>query len=157
MAKVTPFIWFTSGASDALALYEKVFTDCEVLGIERNPDGSPAKFMAATLRIGDAEIVIFDGGPFDNFAFNEAFSLSVDCVDQAEVDRLWEGLTANGGTPGQCGWLKDPFGLSWQIVPRRFRELTSSSDGAVRDRVFAAMMKMTKFVIADLEAAAASS
>ena len=94
-----------------------------------------------------------NGGPHEKF--NDAISLSVDCEDQAEVDRFWDALTAHGGKPVQCGWLKDKYGLSWQIVPRRLPELLSDPDAAKAKRVMQAMMQMIKLDVAKLEAAAA--
>ena len=93
-----------------------------------------------------------NGGP--DFKFNEAISFAIDCEDQAEVDRLWDALTANGGQPGPCGWLKDRWGVSWQIVPRRLGELLSDADPDRARRAMEAMLKMGKIEIAQLEAAA---
>jgi predicted 3-demethylubiquinone-9 3-methyltransferase (glyoxalase superfamily) len=96
-----------------------------------------------------------NGGP--EFAFNEAVSFVIECEDQAEVDRLWDALTANGGEPGPCGWLKDRFGLSWQIVPRRLNELVEDRDPERARRAMEAMLQMGKIDVAELETAAAGS
>jgi predicted 3-demethylubiquinone-9 3-methyltransferase (glyoxalase superfamily) len=96
--------------------------------------------------------MLINGGP--HFKLGEAFSFSIDCADQAEVDYYWERLLAGGGVESQCGWLKDKFGLSWQVTPRRLIELTTSDDKAQNNRVFQAMMKMKKIDVAELERAA---
>jgi predicted 3-demethylubiquinone-9 3-methyltransferase (glyoxalase superfamily) len=106
--------------------------------------------MAGTIRIGDLNLIVFNGGPYGEFNFNESMSLLVTCDDQDEVDHYWNGLS-EGGEPHQCGWLKDRFGVSWQIVPKLFNELMSSSDAEGRERVFQAMMKMIKFDCAALQ------
>lgn len=138
------FLWFSEGAERALELYRRVLRGAEVVSINPGPDGAPGSFMSATVRVGGLDIVVFNGEPYGEFRFNESCSIALTCEDQGEVDEYWEGLTADGGEPGQCGWLKDPFGMSWQIVPSLFGELMSSSDAAVRERVYAAMLKMRK-------------
>jgi predicted 3-demethylubiquinone-9 3-methyltransferase (glyoxalase superfamily) len=144
MPSVSPFLWINKGAEEALALYQRVFQDSSVVSDTRGPVAGHENFMTGTVRIGDLNLIVFNGGPYADFKFNEAMSLFVTCADQDEVDRYWNGL-GEGGEPGQCGWLKDRFGVSWQIVPKLFNELMSSSDAERRDRVFQAMMKMTKF------------
>jgi predicted 3-demethylubiquinone-9 3-methyltransferase (glyoxalase superfamily) len=156
MPELSFFLWYNEGADKALDLYEKVFAGSQVVEVRREGSSTQPQFMAGTLRIGGTNVILFNGGPYANFAFNESMSLFVSCEDQDEVDRYWNGLT-EGGTPSQCGWLKDPFGVSWQIIPRRFEELMSSPDADVRDRVMAAMLKMTKFDVQALEEAAGSS
>ncbi|HVA52056.1 MAG TPA: VOC family protein [Acidimicrobiales bacterium] len=138
------------GAEESLALYERVFQDSSVVDVTRGRASGHENFMTGTVRIGDLNLIVFNGGPYADFRFNEAMSLFVTCADQNEVDRYWNGLS-EGGEPGQCGWLKDRFGVSWQIVPRLFSELMSSSDPDRRERVFQAMMKMTKFDCAALQ------
>jgi predicted 3-demethylubiquinone-9 3-methyltransferase (glyoxalase superfamily) len=109
--------------------------------------------MTARFRLAGQELIALNGGP--RYRFTEAISLLVSCEDQDEVDRLWEALTADGGEPGQCGWLKDRYGLSWQIVPAVLGELLQHPDAGVRSRVAAAMMQMGKIDIAALREAAA--
>jgi predicted 3-demethylubiquinone-9 3-methyltransferase (glyoxalase superfamily) len=108
--------------------------------------------LLVAFKIAGQSYLALNGGKHDTF--NDSISLSVDCADQAEVDRYWEALTANGGRPVACGWLKDKYGLSWQIVPRRLTELLTTSDPATAQRVMAAMMEMVKIDVAALEAAA---
>jgi len=135
-----------------MALYERVFLDSANVAVTPNPAADPATFMSGRIRIGQTDITLFNGGPYADFAFSPAISLFVSCEDQAEVDRYWHGLS-DGGEPGQCGWLKDRFGVSWQIVPKLFDELMSSSDAEKRNRVLQAMMQMTKFDCVALQAA----
>ena len=149
MPKITPFLWFDSNAFDALAYYSEVFEDSELHTPAPEGDGPPP--MVVTARIAGQEVVALNGGPHNQL--NEAFSFSIDCVDQAEVDFFWEKLTADGGEPGPCGWLKDRFGLSWQVVPRALITLMSDPDREKADRVTKAMLKMSKIVVADLQRA----
>ena len=148
MPTVTPFLWFTEGAKEAHEHYSRIF------GVGQ-PDGASGHqpFFSATLRIGDTEMIIFNGGPNDPMSFNPSISMFVICDDQGEVDRYWDGL-CEGGEPGRCGWLTDKFGVTWQIIPRLFNDLMASPDPAVRERVMAAMMQMDKFDCAALTSAA---
>jgi predicted 3-demethylubiquinone-9 3-methyltransferase (glyoxalase superfamily) len=155
MATVTPFLWFTEGAEEALAVYQRVFTDCETLSVNRSVVDGEELLFSAQLRIGTSEIILFNGGPYADYTFSPATSMFVTCEDQAEVDALWEGLSEGAG-PGQCGWITDRFGVTWQIIPKLYNELMSSEDPALRDRVNAAMMKMTKFDCQGLLDAAAA-
>jgi predicted 3-demethylubiquinone-9 3-methyltransferase (glyoxalase superfamily) len=148
--KLTPFLWFDDDLAEALAFYASVFPDTEILDASRAGDGPDDPLFMARFRILGQEILAINGGPL--FPFTEAFSLFVDCADQAEVDRLWDALTA-GGEPGRCGWLKDRFGLSWQVVPRRLMELMGDPDPAKAGRVRDAMLAMDKIDVAGLEAA----
>jgi len=138
-----------SVASGAAA-YTSMFEDSEIVDVSRAGDAPTDPVFTATFRIAGQEFRAINGGPL--FPFTEACSLFVDCDDQAEVDRLWELLT-DGGEPGQCGWLKDRFGLSWQIVPRRLGELLRDPDPARASRVQLAMLAMGKIDVAALEAA----
>jgi len=113
MPKVTPFLWLESGALDAARFYVSLFPNSEVTGGEAAGPGGPP--LTVSFKLDGVEFIALNGGP--HFKLNEAFSMSVSCQDQAEVDRLWAALTADGGEPGRCGWLKDRFGVSWQIVP----------------------------------------
>jgi predicted 3-demethylubiquinone-9 3-methyltransferase (glyoxalase superfamily) len=152
--KITPFLWYDHQAKQAAELYMRVLGNGRMLGEQLWGQGSPypaGSVMAVTLRLHRQTLILFNGGP--HFKLNQAASLFVTCDDQAEVDRLWEGLTADGGAPSQCGWLSDRFGLWWQIVPRAFLAMMSDPDGAKVARVTQAMMTMTKFDIAALQRA----
>jgi predicted 3-demethylubiquinone-9 3-methyltransferase (glyoxalase superfamily) len=147
MPKITPFLWFDGQAEEAARLYVSLFPGSKINAVSRAGD----QVMSVSFEIAGQSVVAFNGGPA--FRFTEALSLSVDCEDQAEVDRLWSALTANGGRPSRCGWLKDPYGLSWQIVPKAFHRMMSDPDPATAGRVREAMLKMTKFDVAGLERA----
>ena len=148
--KITPFLWFNDNAEEAAAFYVSVFPHSKITDIARMGEGGPALTVAFTL---DGEdFVGLNGGPVHHFT--EAVSFVIDCETQAEVDRYWDALTADGGQPGDCGWLKDRFGLSWQVVPRRLPELLTDPDPARSQRALQAMMTMHKLDIAALEAAA---
>jgi predicted 3-demethylubiquinone-9 3-methyltransferase (glyoxalase superfamily) len=148
MKKITPFLWFDTQAEEAMNLYTSIFKNSKVLGVSRGPDG---KAQSVNFELEGQEFIGFNAGP--EFKFNESISFFVDCKDQAEVDDLWNRLTADGGEESQCGWLKDKFGLSWQIVPRALSQYLSDPDPAKAQRVMQAMLKMRKIVIADLERA----
>ncbi|MFN8674832.1 MAG: VOC family protein [Thermomicrobiales bacterium] len=148
--KITPFLWFNDNAEEAATFYVSVFPNSKLTDVARMGEGGPALTVVFTL---DGEdFVGLNGGPVH--AFTEAVSFVIDCETQAEVDRYWETLTADGGQPGDCGWLKDRFGLSWQVVPRRLPELLTDPDPARAQRAMQAMMQMHKIDIATLEAAA---
>jgi predicted 3-demethylubiquinone-9 3-methyltransferase (glyoxalase superfamily) len=144
MNKPTPFLWFDNNAEEAMNFYVSIFPDSKVLSTTRYPAGGPAPagmVMTAQFSLGGQEFIALNGGPMHKFT--DAISFSVSCETQAEVDRYWEKLTA-GGEPGPCGWLKDKYGLSWQIVPTILPKLLSGSDPAKSGRAMAAMMKMSK-------------
>ncbi|MDQ2653790.1 MAG: VOC family protein [Chloroflexota bacterium] len=148
--KITPFLWFNDHAEEAANFYVSVFPNSKLTDVARMGEGGPALTVAFTL---DGEdFVGLNGGPVHTFT--EAVSFVIDCETQEEVDRYWETLTADGGQPGDCGWLKDRFGLSWQVVPRRLPELLTDPDPARAQRAMQAMMQMHKIDIAALEAAA---
>jgi len=154
--KITTFLWFDNNAQEAANFYVSVFKNSRILSAPRYPEGSPAP--AGTVMVVDFELegqrfTALNGGP--HFKFTEAISLLVHCKDQEEVDYYWEKLTADGGQESQCGWLKDKFGLSWQITPDALLKLWSEADPAKAQRVMQAMMTMKKLIIKDLEAAAA--
>jgi len=148
MPKITTFLMFNDQAEQALRLYASVFKALKVSGLSAPGEG---QFMGGSFELDGQVFNVFNGGP--TFKFSEGISLMVSCKTQAEVDYLWEKLS-EGGEPGQCGWLKDRFGVSWQIVPTRLGELLSSDDGAQAQRVVHAMLKMNKLDIAGLERAA---
>lgn len=152
--KIRTFLWYDSNAEEAADFYCSLFKDSKVISVTRYPEGSPAPagtVMTVEFQLAETQFIALNGGP--HFRLTEAISLSVDCDDQAEVDHLWDKLT-QGGSPSRCGWLKDKYGLSWQIVPRVLPELLSSKDAAKSQRVMAAMMQMTKIEIATLQRAA---
>ncbi|UNS96608.1 VOC family protein [Streptomyces tubbatahanensis] len=153
--KIKTFLWFDTQAEEAAAFYVSLFDDSRILGVthygETGP-GKPGSVMTVDFELAGREYVALNGGP--EFSFTEAISLQVDCDSQEEVDTLWEKLTAGGGQEVQCGWLKDRYGLSWQIVPRRLFELLEAADSAQAEAVTAAMLGMVKLDVATLEAAA---
>ncbi|CAN5476829.1 VOC family protein [soil metagenome] len=150
MTTITPFLWFDSNAEEAIEFYSGIFPDAKVLEENRGPDG---RLFFATFELVGQKIMALNGGP--NFQFTEAISLFVSVGGQDEVDHYWNALTADGGEESQCGWLKDKYGLSWQIVPEALMRYQADPDPAVAGRVVQAMLQMRKIVIADLDAAAA--
>jgi predicted 3-demethylubiquinone-9 3-methyltransferase (glyoxalase superfamily) len=153
MQRITPCLWFDTQAEEAANFYVSLFEDAEVTRVERL-DGTPSGDDVALVffRLAGHEFMAINGGP--QFPFTEAVSFSVRCEDQAEVDRLWSALTADGGEESMCGWLKDRFGLSWQINPTRLGELLSDPDPERAQRAMQAMLQMRKIDIAALERAA---
>lgn len=149
MTKVTPFLMFDDQLEAALEFYTETFPDSEILEVATGGEGAPLR--SAEFVVGGQRFMGFNGGP--HFSFSEGVSLYVDCEDQDEVDRYWDAIVAAGGTPTMCGWIKDPFGLSWQIVPRRFTELIRDDDPAKVKAVTEAMMRMVKLDVAALEQA----
>ncbi len=139
MTTVTPFLWFNDNAGEAIERYQKVFPDTEVVDESRMPDG---KLFIATIRIKGQELVLMNGGPAHQLT--EAFSLSVGVETQQEVDEISDALIAGGGQQGNCGWLIDAFGLSWQVVPSLLGRLLGDPDRDKADRAQAAMMKMMR-------------
>jgi predicted 3-demethylubiquinone-9 3-methyltransferase (glyoxalase superfamily) len=151
--KITPCLWFNFNAEEAVNFYVGTFKNSRIISTLRYGEAHPdLKGTALLMRfeIEGQEFQALNAGP--QFPFTEAISLSVDCVDQAEVDYLWEKL-CEGGTPSQCSWLKDKFGLSWQIVPRTLSTLLSDPDPVKANRVMQAMMTMSKIDIAAIQAA----
>ncbi len=152
--KIKTFLWYDNKAEEAAELYCSLFPNSRIISVSRYPEGSPAPAgtaMTVEFELAGTRFVALNGGPV--FHFTEAISLTVDCEDQDEVDRLWEKLT-EGGTPSHCGWLKDRYGLSWQIVPRILPQLLSSPEAGVSQRVMTAMLQMAKIDIAKLQQAA---
>jgi len=156
VSKIKPCLWFNGQAEEAANFYVDLFPDSRINNVARSPAETPSgpEGMVLTIdfTLAGEDFQGLNGGP--DYKFNEAISFSVDCADQAEVDRLWDALTANGGEPGPCGWLKDRWGVSWQIVPRRLGELLGDADPDRSRRAMEAMLKMGKIDIAGLEAAA---
>lgn len=152
MKKIMPCLWFDDRIEEAVNFYIAAFKDGEIHEVERYPDG---RILTITFRLRDEEFMALNGGP--EFKFTEAISFSVDCEDQAEVDHFWNLFTADGGEESMCGWLKDKYGLSWQIVPRRLPQLLKGSDRAAAGRAMQAMLQMRKIVVADLEKAYAAA
>jgi len=154
MKKITPFLWFDNQAEEAVNFYTSIFDNSEVLSVSRYSEAGPGpagSVMTIAFRLGDQEFVALNGGPV--YHFTPAISLSVDCKNQEEVDRLWERFSADGGEPVQCGWITDKYGLSWQIIPTRLLELISDPDPEISKRVMEAMIKMVKIDLAAIEAA----
>ena len=154
MQKITPFLWFDNQAEEASNFYISLFDDAAITDVSRYPEGSPGpagEVMTVSFRLAGQEFTALNGGP--QFTFSEAISFAVHCRDQDEVDRLWAQLT-EGGAPGQCGWLTDRFGLSWQIVPDRLNELLADPDPGRAQRAMQAMLQMEKIEIKALEDAA---
>lgn len=147
--KITPFLWFQGQLAAALEFYTEVFPDGEVLDRLMDDDG---ELFVATWRVAGIEFsgMNAEGGP----RFTQAVSFSIDCVDQAEVDRYWDALLAGGGRAEQCGWLVDRFGVSWQVVPHRLLELQADPDPGRRQRAVAEMLTQVKLDIAAIERAA---
>lgn len=153
MSKITPCLWFNGEAEDAANLYVSLFPDSAIGGISRYGENMPMPAGTAMLvefTLAGQSFQGLNGGP--QFPHSEAISMSISCADQAEVDHYWNGLLANGGSESMCGWLKDRFGVSWQVVPRRMIELQMEG-GAGVGRMMQRMMTMRKLDIAPLEAA----
>ena len=138
MPTVTPFLWFDTQAEEAMNFYASIFPQSRVLAVH----GAPGRVMSVEFELEGQKFMALNAGP--HFKFNEAVSFFVSCETQQEVDELWDKLTAGGGSPSRCGWLKDRFGLSWQIVPNTLGRLLSSADAAGSKRVMDAMMQMSK-------------
>jgi len=141
--KITPFLWFDGQVEEAVAFYTSVFKNARVSNVSR---------MSATFELEGQRFMALNGGP--QFKFTEAVSFFIECQTQDEVDYYWERLS-NGGGEQMCGWVKDKFGLSWQVIPDVLGRLLSDPDRAKSQRAMQAMLKMKKIIIADLEAAAA--
>ena len=148
MKKVTTFLWFNDQAEEAARFYVSLFKGAELVSTMPGPGGSA---MSATFRVDGQEFICFNGGP--HYTLTPAVSLFIDCEDQAEVDDLWAKLIADGGAPSVCGWLTDKYGLSWQVIPRRLKELLFHADRDKANRAMHAMLQMTKIDVAALEAA----
>jgi predicted 3-demethylubiquinone-9 3-methyltransferase (glyoxalase superfamily) len=153
--KIITNLWFDNEAEEAVAFYTSLFKNSRVVSVARYTDagpGEPGSVMTVDFELDGQRFVAINGGPI--FPFTEAMSLQVDCQDQAEVDYFWDALTADGGSESQCGWCKDRWGLSWQIVPGGMEELFTNPDPARAKRTMEAMLGMKKLDIAALQAAA---
>ena len=154
MQKITPFLWFDDNAEEAARFYTSVFKNSKMGNVARYNDAGPGpagSVMVANFELEGLPFTALNGGPL--FKFNESVSFVVNCENQEEVDYYWEKLTAGGGKESRCGWLKDKYGLSWQIVPTALGRLMSDPDPEKSKRVMQAMLKMDKIIIADLEKA----
>ena len=155
MQKVTPFLWFNGQAEQAARFYVSLFPDSRIERVTRSPADTPSgpagMVLTVEFTLAGTRFIALNGGP--QFPFTEAVSFQIVCADQAEVDRLWAAVS-EGGSDGQCGWIKDRWGLSWQVVPTRLHQLLADPDPQRSRRAMEAMLKMHKLNIAELERAA---
>jgi predicted 3-demethylubiquinone-9 3-methyltransferase (glyoxalase superfamily) len=151
-----PCLWFDGAAEEAASLYTSLFPDSRIERVWRSPAETPSgpagMVLTVDFTVAGQHFQGLNGGP--DFRFNESVSFVIECEDQAEVDRLWDALGADGGEPGPCGWIKDRFGLSWQIVPKRLNELLDDADPERARRAMESMLSMGKIDVAELERAA---
>ena len=148
MQTITPFLWFDTQAEEAMRFYTAVFPDSKVISVMR----AQGRVISVVFELNGQRLMALNGGP--TYKLNESFSLFVGCDSQAEVDDLWGKLIAGGGAPNRCGWLKDKFGLSWQIIPNELPKLLGDHDPAVAGRVMQAMLGMEKIDVEGLRRAA---
>ena len=154
MQKITPFLWFDNQAEEAANFYVSIFKNSKILTVRRYGDSGPGpkgSVMTLTFQLEGQEFYALNGGPI--FHFTEAISLFVNCETQQEVDELWNKFLANGGEESRCGWLKDKYGLSWQIIPTALGKMLGDPDPAKAKRVMEAMLQMRKIDIAKLKQA----
>ena len=155
MSKISPCLWFDGQAEEAAALYTSLIPDSQIERVNRSPGDTPSgpegMVLSVDFTLAGESFQALNGGP--DFKFNEAISFSIDCEDQAEVDRYWDALIADGGESSVCGWLKDRFGVSWQVVPKVLPEMLNSSDRPAAKRALEAMLQMTKLDVAKLREA----
>ena len=152
--KMIPCLWFDMCAEEAVNHYISIFDDGEILDVLTHSEGGLGRagaVLSLSFKINGQELIALNGGPM--YQFNPAVSLFVNCDSQDEVDHLWESLSADGGTPGQCGWLKDKYGVSWQIIPNHLAHMMQDKDPARVGRVMKELFQMTKIDIATLEKA----
>ena len=153
--KLYPCLWFDGNAEEAAAFYTSLIPDSRIDNVWRSPAETPSgpagMVMTVDFTLAGQHFQALNGGP--EFSFNEAVSFVIECEDQAEVDRLWDTLTADGGEPGPCGWLKDRFGLSWQIVPKALNEMVESEDKDAARRAMERMLQMGKLDVEELRRA----
>lgn len=154
MQKITPFLWYDTQAEEAAKFYCSIFKNSRILNTARYPEGSPApagSVMTVEFELEGQRFIALNGGP--HFQFNESVSFSIECDTQAEVDRYWDQLLSGGGQESQCGWLKDRYGLSWQVNPKALGRMLSDPDKEKASRVMQAMLQMKKIDTAELERA----
>jgi len=154
MQKITPFLWFDHQAEEAAKFYVSLFKNSNILNIARYGKGAPVPkgtVMTVDFVLEGERFIALNGGPM--FKFTEAVSFLVNCESQDEVDMLWRKLTSNGGAEGQCGWLKDKYGLSWQIIPTALGQMLSDPDPEKAQKVMSAMLKMKKIDVEELRQA----
>ncbi|MBX7152701.1 VOC family protein [bacterium] len=159
MQKITPHLWFVDRAEEAMNFYVSLFKNSRILSIHRYPEGMDdphmkgmeGKVIHGVFELNGQQFMALDGGPM--FKFNESISMYVDCKDQEEVDYFWVKLTADGGEESMCGWLKDKFGMSWQIIPAVLGKLLSDPDPVKSKRVMKAMLQMKKIDVKTLQKA----
>lgn len=155
MDKISPCLWFDGKAEEAARFYTSLFPNSRIESIDRAPGETPSgpadMVLTVYFTLGGNSYIALNGGP--DFQFNEAISLSIDCEDQAEVDKYWDALIADGGEPSVCGWLKDRYGVSWQVVPKVLPEMMRSPDRAAAARALEAMLNMVKLDVAELQRA----
>jgi predicted 3-demethylubiquinone-9 3-methyltransferase (glyoxalase superfamily) len=153
--KISTCLWFDGQAEDAARFYTALFPNSHIDAVESaasdTPSGPEGTVLTVSFTLAGRSFIGLNGGP--EFPFTEAISMLIDCEDQAEVDRYWDALLADGGQPSVCGWLKDRFGLSWQVIPRRLPEMLRSGDRAAAKRAMEAMLQMVKIDVAELERA----
>jgi predicted 3-demethylubiquinone-9 3-methyltransferase (glyoxalase superfamily) len=155
MPPIVPSLWFDTQAEQAAAFYTAVFPNSRIVAVTRYNDagpGDPGSVMTVEFELDGQRFVGINGGP--QFTFDEAVSFQIRCADQAELDYYWDALTGDGGQESQCGWLKDRFGLSWQVVPIGMEQLLSDADPARAQRAMQAMLGMRRLDLAAIEAAA---
>jgi len=155
MSRVTPFLWYDGDAEQAAELYTSLFPNSAITEVTRYTEagpGTPGSAMTVSFTLDGTPFTALNGGP--EYRFTEATSFQISCESQEEVDHYWYGLTADGGEEGPCGWLKDRFGLSWQVVPTALVTLLSDPDDGRRQRAMSAMFTMKRLDVAALEAAA---
>jgi predicted 3-demethylubiquinone-9 3-methyltransferase (glyoxalase superfamily) len=155
MHGITPCLWFDGNAEEAATFYTSIFPDSRIEKVSPspadNPSGRAGETLTVVFTLNGTRFMGLNGGP--DFKFNEAISFEIECDDQAEVDRYWDKLIEGGGEHSVCGWLKDRFGVSWQVTPRRLNEMIDSPDRAGAKRAMEAMLQMTKIDLPQLEAA----
>jgi len=158
MPAITPCLWFDTQGEEAATFYVSVFPNSRILSTSHYGDAGPGpagSVLTVEFELDGHPFTALNGGP--EITFSEAVSFQIDCADQEEVDHYWSGLTVDGGEEGPCGWAKDRFGLSWQVVPRRLVELLADPDAARGQRAMKAMLEMKKIDIGAIEAAAAAA
>ncbi len=154
MQKITPCLWFDTEGEDAARFYTSIFPNSRIVDVSYYGEAGPrpaGTVLTVEFELDGQRFTALNGGP--EFTFNEAVSFQIDCDDQEETDRYWKALT-EGGEEGPCGWLKDKFGLSWQVVPKRLRELLADPDKEKAERAMSAMLEMKKIDVATIERAA---